>query len=158
MRRLSLKILLTSAAVVVVDQVTKAIVRTVMRPGETVAVIDGFISLSYVRNVGAAFGLLRGQRPIFIFTALAVLAGVVLFTRAMRPTGLFAPLALGLVGGGALGNLIDRVLFGRVTDFIDVHFWPVFNAADSAIVMGVGLLSFWLLVHGRPRRTGSDEA
>lgn len=105
------------------------------------------LMLTHVRNTGAAFGLFPGYRPFFIATSVAVLVFVAVYWRRTRPTQWPVVIALGLVCGGAAGNLVDRALLGRVTDFfyLAIIDFPVFNVADSALVIGVGILIAWLL-------------
>jgi len=143
-----------TAAIVVLDQLTKYAVVRRFRLHESVRVIPGFFDLTYVRNPGAAFGFLAGAsgvwRSIFFITislvALVVIAALVRQTRDRLSLYAFA-----LIGGGAVGNLIDRVRFGEVVDFIDWYYrtyhWPTFNIADSAISLGVGLLVIDTLFH-----------
>jgi signal peptidase II len=135
-------------ASVVLDQATKALVRTSLVPGRSIPVLDGVLHFTYVRNLGAAFGLLPGARTLFIATSFLVLIFVAAFWAKFRPAQWPLVIALALICGGATGNLIDRILLGKVTDFIDFTLinFPVFNVADSAIVIGVGLLAVWLLV------------
>lgn len=131
--------------VLIADQVTKALVRAKLTVGASVPFIDGFMDLTHVRNTGAAFGLFPGGVPVFVGISTVVLAGIVWVWWRIKPRSTWAVLALGLVAGGALGNLIDRVTAGRVTDFFDVGWWPVFNVADIALDVGVTLLLVWLL-------------
>ena len=132
------------------DQWTKALARTYLRPRgpfNPKVVIDGFFNLRYSETPGVAFGMLQ-QMPggKFILTALAVAAIVlvVMYLRRTDPDAARLHVALGLVGGGALGNVIDRISYGRVTDFIvwhvKSHEWPTFNVADAALCIGVGLM------------------
>ncbi len=134
------------------DQITKLHVRDMLVcGGEPVAVLPGFFNLVHVRNEGAAWGLLGGQMPILILLSVAVLillaAG---HHRLLNPTPDHR-IALGLMIGGICGNLIDRIRFGWVTDFLDVHIgsfhWPAFNIADSAICIAVGLYILSALWH-----------
>ncbi len=135
----------TLLGVLIADQVTKALVHSKLAVGASVPFINGFMDLTHVRNTGAAFGLFPGRMPIFIGISTLVLAGIVWVWWRMRPRSTWAVLALGLVAGGAMGNLIDRIVAGRVTDFFDVGWWPVFNVADIALDVGVALLLVWLL-------------
>jgi len=142
----------TAAATVVADQITKALAAGLLASGHPARIVDGVLSLELTRNPGGAFGILP-QSPLLFFLATVVIVGAVLVW-GLR-TGQ-APVALGLIAGGGLGNLIDRVarapggLQGRVVDFVHFPFWPTFNVADSAIVVGVGLLVLFEL---RPRRS-----
>ncbi|OGQ96158.1 MAG: signal peptidase II [Deltaproteobacteria bacterium RIFOXYD12_FULL_57_12] len=135
--------------VVAADQLTKFWVLDAFRAsGEARAVIPGFFNLVLVANTGAAFGFLAGEygrwRQIF-FVAVAVFALVVMVFayHHFRACGRLYGVAIGMIAGGALGNLIDRLRFGAVVDFLDFfikgYHWPAFNVADSAITVGVGL-------------------
>ncbi len=135
----------TAAAALVIDQVSKAVVRANMQLGDSVPLIKGIINLTYVRNVGAAFGLFPGRLPIFIAISLGVLAGIAWVWWRLKPQNTWIAIALGLVAGGATGNLIDRVIAGRVTDFFDLGWFPVFNVADMALDVGVAILLVWIL-------------
>ena len=145
---------ITALVVLVLDQLTKAWALQALMPGRTVPVIDGFFSLTLVTNPGLAFGMLsttpagwRWVVALLSIGALSVLAVVGL--RMLPGGGRLTPLALGLIFGGAVGNLIDRGRFGAVVDFLDFYWrsyhWPAFNAADSAITVGVALLALRLL-------------
>ncbi len=136
-----------AVVVIALDQVTKAIVRSTMTISESIPLWEDVFHLTYVRNTGAAFGLMPGQRLLFVGTSMLVLAFVAAFWRRDKPAAWPVVVSIALVTGGAVGNLIDRALIGRVTDFF--HFalidFPVFNIADSAIVVGVIMLMAWLL-------------
>jgi signal peptidase II len=126
-------------AAVLADQITKAIVISQLELGESVGLAGGF-SIHYVRNQGIAFGFFSGwASAVTILTACAVGWMVVYFARsgARHPV---LPVALGLLIGGSLGNLADRIRLGHVTDFIDPPYWPAFNLADAFIVAGVLVL------------------
>jgi signal peptidase II len=159
-RRPGLTLLITAALTLAADQATKAAVRAYLSPARSIPLLPGIFELSYVRNTGAAFGVMQGQRVLFVITTLAVLGGIAFVWFYYRPRGPLVVAALGLVCGGALGNLTDRVTTGRVTDFLYVHFWPVFNLADSAVVVGVCILVVWLLFYhdedGADADAGSD--
>ena len=137
---------LISAAIVVADQVTKSLVLGRFAPGERLE-ITGFFNLVLVFNRGAAFSFLAGaggwQTPLLVAFAL-IAAGVVSVLLVRSPErGLFSA-GLALILGGAVGNVIDRLRFGHVVDFVDLHaagwHWPAFNVADSAITVGAALL------------------
>jgi signal peptidase II len=135
-----------AAAVVIVDQLSKAIAAGALGPEERVGIGLGF-ELADVRNRGIAFGLLSdGQALVIIVTAAALALILGYFATNPDRPGLWV--GVGLVVGGAVGNLADRVRADEVTDFIDPPLWPAFNAADIAIVAGIALV---VLVH-RPRR------
>lgn len=134
------------AAVLAVDQATKAVVRSTMAPvGTSIPLLGDLLRLTYVRNTGAAFGMLPGHPTVFIAVSILVLAGIVVYWLRVRPVRALVVVPVALVAAGATGNLIDRLASGRVTDFIEVAYIPVFNVADSAIFVGVVFLMWWLL-------------
>jgi signal peptidase II len=142
----SLVVLLATAAfAAVLDQVSKALVRSAIPLGTSRWVVPGVLSLDHVSNAGAAFSLLPGQRVFFVTVAFVVLTAVGWVWWRFRPTQVWLNMALGLVVGGSIGNLIDRATTGLVTDFIDVQVFPVWNVADMCIVCGVAVLVVWLL-------------
>jgi len=124
-----------------IDRLVKVLVQTNFIPGETLKVIPEIFHLTYVLNPGAAFGLMAGRTWIFIVTAVLVTGGIIYGQFRIPRKERITRLALGIIGGGALGNLYDRLVIGRVVDYLDFQIWPyVFNFADSMIVIGVGLL------------------
>jgi signal peptidase II len=137
------------AAIVVFDQATKLVVDRWMALHESLEVIDGFLRLTYVRNRGAAFGILSDaelpyQAALFSLLSLGALFAIALYAWRLPAESRLPKAALALIMGGAVGNLIDRVRLGYVIDFVDAHIgphhWPAFNVADSAISIGVVLL------------------
>ncbi|HHX51101.1 MAG TPA: signal peptidase II [Clostridia bacterium] len=131
--------------ILLADQVSKYLVQIFLSPGETVPVIQNIFHFTYVQNPGAAFGILAHRTYFFIVMALLVILLIVIFFRQIDHRHLYLRLGLALALGGALGNLVDRLRFGHVIDFLDFRFWPVFNLADTAIVVGVGLLCWEIL-------------
>jgi signal peptidase II len=150
-------VLLTAAAVIIVDQATKALVRASLPIQQPVWLIGRLLSLNHVQNAGAAFSIFQGQRFVFIGITVLVLAAVGWAWYRFRPRNLWVVVALGLVVGGAIGNLIDRSVAGTVTDFIDAQVWPVFNVADSAVFIGEGILIVWLLFFASREKTGDRD-
>ena len=154
--------LLLALGVVVLDQATKALVIAKIPLYRTIPVIRGFFDLTHLQNTGAAFGVLAAAgsaRPLLVtLLALAVFAGVLVWSLTTPPDHRLLQCALGLIMGGAVGNLIDRVRFSAVTDFlrfyVDRWEWPSFNAADSAISVGVVLLAWdiWRRPEPEPAR------
>jgi signal peptidase II len=139
-RRTGLLFALTLAlAVFVVDQGIKAIVEGSMRVGESITLITGFLSLTYIKNDGGAFGILGGS-PLILLVGSTVAVVVVLWMLLSGRPSTLTMLGCGLILGGAAGNLLDRLSSGEVTDYVHFSFWYIFNAADAAIVAGVGLL------------------
>jgi signal peptidase II len=136
-----------TAAALLLDQASKQLVRTFLSPpGTSVPVIGRLLRFTYVRNTGAAFGMLPGHSVVFMTVSVLVLLAIAVYLVRVRPRHPLLVFALGLVTAGAAGNLIDRAVSGRVTDFIQVPFdFPVFNLADSAIFVGVAMLVWWVL-------------
>ena len=139
------------ATVLVTDQFTKYLIRTNMTLGESWPA-EGLFRLTYGTNTGAAFGLFPNQTIALIVASLMAIGLLAYFYRTqVHPTSILR-LSIGLQLGGAVGNLIDRLKDGFVVDFIDIGPWPIFNLADSSIVVGIGML-IWVLAFGdtRPR-------
>ena len=134
------------------DQLTKAWTRARFQPSESLPVLPPVFQLTYVQNTGAAFGIFQGRTTLFILCSTAVIAWIVVeFWRWRRQPMTLTLLGLALVLGGAVGNLIDRLWLGYVTDFLDFRVWPVFNVADTCITIGVGVCL--LASFKAPRRT-----
>ncbi len=132
-------------AVIVLDQISKYMVKSRFMLNESIAIIENIFHLTYVRNFGAAFGILKHQKMFFVVLTTAVLIGIIIFIRQQSNIHSMVKWSLSLVVGGAVGNLIDRVVHGYVIDFFDFRIWPVFNIADMAIVVGAFLLSYYLI-------------
>jgi signal peptidase II len=145
--RRDLTFFLIAAAVIVLDQFTKWLVRSNLALGETWPEdSDSFIRIIHVVNSGAAFGILQGQTPFLIVTSILGLAAILLYYVYPPMDHGIIRIALGMQLGGAVGNLIDRVRLGEVTDFIDVGDFPTFNIADSSISISiVVVLGFFAL-------------
>jgi signal peptidase II len=128
-----------AALVFIADRVTKDLVTATVPFGTEVAAIDHLVWITNIHNSGAAFGLAPAFAIVFLLASFGVACGLIIYVFTHRDS-VPADLVLGLVLGGTVGNLFDRVMFGTVTDFVAVHFWPVFNVADSAVSTGVVLL------------------
>jgi signal peptidase II len=114
-----------------------------MNLGESIGVIPGFFHLTYILNPGAAFGMFSGKTWFFILTAILVLGAILYYQRIVSPKQRWIRICMGMIGGGALGNLFDRLFIGKVIDFLDFKVWSyIFNIADSMIVVGGFLLVF----------------
>ena len=133
-------------AVTLVDQLTKMAVQQEMVLHESIPVIPGFFHITYILNRGAAFGILENQQWLFLLIALALFLGYIALRRKL-PHSPWVYGGVGLLLGGALGNVLDRALRGAVTDFFDFRIWPVFNVADIGIVVGVILLLWYSWTH-----------
>ncbi len=144
--------------IIALDQWTKMLIVEHFRLGDTLPVISGYFSLTYIRNTGAAFGLLAHadpafRIPFFVIVPLAALSAIAYIFRKIPAQDFKLSSALSLVIGGAIGNLLDRIRFRYVVDFLDFHWhydphFPAFNVADSAICIGVGILMLDLLKSG----------
>ncbi len=130
---------LTVLGTIALDQSSKAVVVACIEPGRSVTVIPHVLSITHSTNTGAAFGLLRGNGQIVFLAALVIVVMMLVwFFYSRDRMGAWSFLGLGLIVGGAVGNnLLDRVFRGKVVDFIDLGWWPVFNIADIAIIVGV---------------------
>jgi signal peptidase II len=132
--------------VFVLDRLTKGIVNATIPYGTEVQVFGNFVGITNIRNAGAAFGFAPVGPWFFLVAALAVSVGLIIYV-VREPGDMGADAVLGLIVGGALGNAFDRIINGGgVTDFINFHFWPVFNVADSAVSIGVVLLILGYLI------------
>jgi len=152
------------------DLISKTLIVQNLHYGERHQVIPGFFDLTHVRNPGGAFSFFADGPPeqrAFFFIGSTVLALILLivFLRRLEPEARLSSLALGSIMGGALGNLFDRLYYGEVIDFLDVHLWrgytwPTFNIADSAIVVGVAILMVEIFLHdeeGEPDALASES-
>lgn len=142
--------LLPAALIVVLDQIAKQLF---WRNGQNYDVIDGFLRITLVKNAGAAFGLFQGGRVFFIAASVIAIIFILYVGLRLPATDRYRRFLLGMILGGAVGNLIDRAYAGEVIDFIDmgigVHRWPVFNVADMGVSIGATLLLIYLM--RRPR-------
>jgi signal peptidase II len=150
--------------VVLLDQLSKAWILATLKLHDGFPLIDGFFNITHIRNPGAAFGFLAAAPPMFryIFFMVVTLAAILLILHYFRVSRIEAPslvAALALILAGAVGNLIDRVRFGEVVDFLDVYLgsyhWPAFNVADSAITVGAAILITVLLRKRKERTEGN---
>lgn len=148
---------LTAIAVLVVDQALKVMVRGSLQPGEEREVAGSVLQLTYVRNTGVAFGQLSDSGILVAILVAAAVAGLLwyFFTHLATP---WIWLPAGMVVGGALGNLADRIGQGAVTDFVKLPGWPAFNLADLMITAGVILMVVVAELHSRRTRKAADGA
>ncbi len=151
--------------VVVCDQASKLWILQNYELYDSTVIIPGLFNLTFLRNTGAAFGMFAGhpswwRQLFFIGVAAIALVVILMFQRKLGRQNSLYTTSLALIGGGAVGNLIDRVLYGSVVDFLDVyigsHHWPAFNVADSAISVGVGI--FLITQFLEDRREKRDQA
>nr|NJM01533.1 signal peptidase II [Desulfobacula sp.] len=154
-----IRLVLVSGAVVMADQVTKYIIKLTLSLHDHIVVLDHFFNITHILNPGGAFGFFAGRSPelrkfIFLFLSSLVALFVLWFYKKCAETHIFLSYGLALIFGGAIGNLIDRFLYGKVVDFLDFYIgslhWPAFNIADSAISIGMGILIGHILFNKIP--------
>jgi len=150
------KYLWLAAVVILLDQFVKIIIKTALPLYQSKVVLGDFILLTHVRNTGAAFSISLGSQAFnrFFFIGMTIIAIIFVVYLIYRSTTKLQLISLSLILGGAIGNLIDRILFGYVTDFVDMDFpdiimqrWPVFNVADSSIVIAMCLLILDMIIN-----------
>ena len=145
---------LIAVVILLADQWTKALVIASFLPGQSMPLLPPLVSLTYVQNTGAAFGLFKGQQTLFIVLSVLIIGWVAAELSTPPPKPLVGGWSYALILGGAAGNLIDRARWGYVVDFIDLHVRPVFNVSDSAITIGVTLLVLHTL---RPKQQATSN-
>ena len=153
------KLLIISAVIVALDQITKTIILNSLELYHSIKVIPGFFNITHIHNPGGAFGFLANQSHtvriiVFLFISILALGFIFHFYRKTPETHKMLATAFALIFGGAIGNLIDRVRFGTVVDFLDVYIknlhWPAFNIADSAITIGMGIFVYHIVTKKMP--------
>ena len=141
---------LLTAAIIFIDQIAKIAIRTMLTEGQSIKVISDFFSLTYVRNDGAAFSSFRGQQLLLVAVSTAVVAVALIFLWKNRKKDKLLCSGLAMVAGGGAGNLIDRAVFGSVTDMFSFSiFPPVFNVADIGVVIGCSFIIVYSIVSER---------
>lgn len=146
--------------ILLLDQGSKFIVQHQMRLFESISLIPHCLSFTYILNPGAAFGLFKYQTTFLIVLTLVVLAAAIFYRKEITKQPYIFRLAMAVGLGGAAGNLIDRLRFGAVVDFIELPYWPVFNVADMAILLGVSLIVIHTILgemKNRQTKRGSAE-
>ncbi len=153
------RLLLIAGTIVIADQITKAVVLAEMALYESINIIPGFFSLTHIHNPGGAFGFLAQQDSavrvaVFLVASTVAIGLIFIFYRQIPRSHPVLASGLALIFGGAIGNLIDRLRFGKVVDFLDFYIgnlhWPAFNVADSAIVVGVTIFLVHLVFRKLP--------
>ena len=153
------KLLLISAVIVVLDQITKTIILNSLELYHSIKIIPGFFNITHIHNPGGAFGFLANQSSavrviVFLFVSILALGFILYFYHKTPETHKMLATGFALIFGGAIGNLIDRVRFGTVVDFLDVYIknlhWPAFNIADSAITIGMGVFVYHIVAKKMP--------
>lgn len=138
--------LLIGAVVMIVDQVIKYFVISGLKPVGTITVIDGLLNLTYVENRGVAFGIFQDMRWVFVAVTSVLLFVIIFYMFKKRPSGILFYICAGMVIGGGMGNLIDRLVHGYVVDYLSLSFFsPVCNFADYCITIGVAILAVYFI-------------
>ncbi|MBD3355395.1 signal peptidase II [Candidatus Woesearchaeota archaeon] len=137
-------IVLTSSAVVIFDQIVKFIIVRNIPLGISIPLVPRMLSLTYIQNTGAGFGLLQGNTRLLIWFSIIVI-GIILYFYEAIPENKTVQFSIALILGGTFGNLIDRINLGYVIDFFDLSIWPAFNIADAAITAGAVLLIIYTI-------------
>ena len=175
-KKQTILIAVTIALVVILDQISKYIIKSTMYLYESIEFLGDFFKITYIENPGMAFGIQIGSKFWFTFLSIAAAAVVLIYLIRIPNEKFLFRFALALIMGGAIGNLIDRLLAGRVVDFLDVEFfdislpafdflfinfpgyaltrWPVFNIADSAVTCGMILIAWLILSEKSPMEEG----
>ncbi|WP_313469245.1 signal peptidase II [Carnobacterium sp.] len=140
-----------------IDQLVKYLIRNFMDYGQTIPIVDNFFYLTSHRNIGAAWGIFSGQKFFLISIALIVIVSIILYSR--KVTDQLTRIALGFFMGGAAGNVLDRIIFGEVTDMFDIQFinYPIFNLADVFLVVGVILLLVSTYLEDKTQKSNLNE-
>jgi signal peptidase II len=144
--------LLIAGIVFTLDQISKSLVRELLPLNHSIVVVEGFLNLVHIQNPGMIFGIFSQSTYkyyLLIIVSLAAITFLFFLLRSLKEKSLFLTIALSLTLGGAIGNLVDRIVLGKVVDFVDVHWstyhWPAFNVADSAISVGMVILVIQVL-------------
>lgn len=158
-----LTVFMTAALCIGVDQLTKYLAEYALAPDGSVDVIGGILRFTYVENRGAAFGSLTDHRWVFLVLSTVLILAMIGYTVWKRPKGWLICLSLGMIIGGGIGNMIDRVALGYVVDFIDFCAFPslwkwVFNGADAFVCVGTALLMVWILLTDSKKPAAVSDA
>lgn len=144
MSKKSIVVFSTALIVLLLDQLTKSLIKQNFQLTQSIPIMKNILHLTYVTNTGSAFGLFKKLNIFFIFISIVVIIAIYIYLNKIRNNERLLQFAAGLLLGGTIGNLIDRLIFGHVIDFIDFRIWPVFNVADSAVTTSIILLIFLL--------------
>ena len=133
----------TALIIILIDQITKFLIKTSFQLKQSLPIIIYIFHLTYIHNFGAGFGILQQQQWILIFISLTVVGAIFYYFDSIKEKDKLLQILVGFILGGTIGNLIDRVAYGFVIDFLDFQMWPIFNAADSFVTIGViGLIIY----------------
>ena len=140
MGRKNILIFSTALFAVILDQLTKYIIKQNFQLNQSIPIIKNLLHITYITNTGSAFGLFKGLNWFFVLFSVIVIIAIFYYLKKIVKNEKLLQFAVGLLLGGTIGNLIDRIAYGAVVDFIDFRVWPVFNIADSAVTISVILL------------------
>jgi len=129
--------------IILIDQLTKFLIRSTLSINQTKTLIPKVLELTFIKNTGIAFGLLKNLQPIMITITILIIAIIIYYLKDIKDRNL--AITISLILGGAFGNLVDRIFYGAITDFIKISIWPVFNVADACISVGAILLIIYFL-------------
>ena len=133
----------TALIIVLIDQITKFLIKANFQLGQSLPLIKNIFHLTYIHNFGAGFGILQQKEWILVFISIIVIGAIFYYFDRIKDKEIFLQILVGFILGGTTGNLIDRVVYGFVVDFLDFRIWPVFNFADSFVTIGViGLIIY----------------
>ncbi len=147
-----------SGFIVIIDQVTKIVVKNFMEEKDSISVIGDIIRLTYIKNPGMAFGIQIGGKLFYTIFASMACVIILVYLFRLKPENFWARFALASILGGAIGNLIDRIIYSEVVDFIDIRIirWPVFNFADIAVTIGMIILIV-IVIFERNKEESEEE-
>ncbi len=137
MNKKNIVIFSTALFIVFLDQITKFLIKQNLQLNQSIPIIKNILHLTYITNTGSAFGLFKGLNVFFILFSIIVVIAIFYYIKKIVKSEKLLQFAIGLLLGGTIGNLIDRILYGAVIDFIDFRIWPVFNVADSAVTISI---------------------
>jgi|TARA_B100001964_G_C14215486_1_gene592562 signal peptidase II len=134
----------TALIIILLDQITKFLIKINFKLNESLSIIKNIFHLTYTHNFGAGFGILQNQQWILIFISIIVIGVIFYYFDRIKDKETLLQIIVGFILGGTIGNLIDRISYGFVIDFLDFRIWPVFNLADSFVTIGVAGLIIYL--------------
>lgn len=137
MNKKNIFIISTAIIIAVIDQLTKFLARQNLQLNESIPIIKNIFHLTYITNTGSAFGMFQGFNLLFIIFSIIVIIILSNHLKKIKPNERYLQFAVSLLLGGTIGNLLDRIFYGAVIDFIDLRVWPVFNIADSAVTISI---------------------
>jgi len=143
MKNKYLTIFSTAIIIILIDQITKFLIKINFQLNESLPLIKNIFHLTYIQNTGAGFGILKSQTLILIFISLIVIGVILYYIGSIKEKEKLLQILVGFVLAGTIGNLIDRIAYGFVIDFLDFQIWPIFNVADSFVTIGIiGLIIY----------------